>query len=295
MKRKVAILASADMMPNSPAPRADAFEREEQMGKLVPACAARGIALELAPWRDFTGEGFDAALPLLCWDYWDAREPFLSTLEAASCRVFNSPDVLRWNTDKAYLRELDVPTLPTFWAARADAQTVGAAFAQLEADTLVVKPQVGAGAWRQARVRRGEPLPAPETLPPNAALIQPFQTAIETEGEVSLLLFQGRFSHALRKLAAPGDYRIQSIHGGREESLDPTPEMIALAERALAGRETLYARVDLLRDNDGRWAVIELELVEPYFYLAQSSGEGGSNAGAQAFADALANALGGWF
>ena len=300
--RRVAVLASADMMPDSASPRADAFERDEQMQKLRPALAAHGVGVELRPWREldgFAGE-FDAVLPLLCWDYWDDRDVFLAALEWASLhtRVFNPPEMLRWNTDKRYLLELaskGVPGVPTLEVERTTEAAVADAFAHFQTDQLVAKPRIGAGAWRQARLARGEALPPESDLPPGAALLQPFLPSIEEDGEVSLLFFGGAFSHALRKRAKAGDYRIQSLYGGREERLEATPVMRDVAAQALShiSQTPLYARVDLVRGLDGAWALIELELVEPYLYLGLSSGEGGSNQGAQRFAAALAGALAG--
>ena len=301
---KVAILASDNMMPGAAEARADAFERAEQMGKLVPALAALGVGCELVRWReiDTVAGGYDAVLPLLCWDYWDAREDFLATLERAAerTRVLNAVELLRWNTDKRYLDELGeggAPIIATWVVDRVDADVVAEGFARFGCERLVIKPQVGAGAWRQVSVRKGEALPTAEALPPGRAMVQPFLEAVETEGEISLLFFDGVFSHALRKTPKAGDYRIQSLYGGKEERYAPDAEQLGIAEAALGqmaarfGEGPLYARVDVLRGNDGGWKLIECEMVEPYLYLGLSAGEGGENAGARAFARALAGRL----
>ena len=300
MEKKVAVLASDNMMPGAEDAREDAFERDEQMGKLVPCLAARGVACELVRWREAAeraGE-FDAVLPLLCWDYWDDREAFLGEMERAAerTRVFNTPDVLRWNTDKIYLQQFangGVPTLPTRFVDRVGEAEALDGFERFGTDTLVIKPRVGAGAWRQALVRMGEPLPGAEALPPGAAMIQPFMEAVATEGEVSMLWFGGELSHALRKLPKAGDYRIQSLYGGREVSYGAGTELRELATAVLGALPELplYARVDCLRGNDGEWKLIELELVEPYLYLGLSEGEGADNKGANLFADKLVQAL----
>ena len=57
-------------------------------------------------------------------------------------------------------------------------------------------------------------------LPPAAALIQPFLPAVTEEGELSLLYFGGRFSHALIKRPKAGDYRTQGQHGAVETGID---------------------------------------------------------------------------
>ena len=167
------------------------------------------------------------------------------------------------------------------------------AFAAFGTNTLVVKPLVGGGAWRQALLKQGEPLPPDSELPPAETMIQPFLPSVLEEGETTLLFFGGKFSHALRKLPKAGDYRIQSQYGGREAPIVPEPEVaeFARSQLALLDETPLYARVDLLRGLDGEMCLIEMEMVEPYLYLGLSEGEGGEKRGAKAFAEALASLL----
>ena len=54
----------------------------------------------------------------------------------------------------------------------------------------------------------------------------------------------------------------------------------------------LYARIDLIRGLDGTLKLIELEMLEPYLYLAHSEGEAGDNKGAHMLAKALLKRLG---
>ena len=297
---KVAVLASSNMMPGAADQREDAFERDEQMGKLVPALAAHGVGCELVEWRgaDRRADEFAAVMPLLCWDYWDHREEFLRTMERAAERtkVFNAPDTLRWNTDKSYLDELGskgARLIPTEVVERFSDEAAMNAYAAFGTNTLVVKPLVGGGAWRQALLKQGEPLPPESELPPAETMIQPFLPSVVEEGETSMLFFGGKFSHALQKTARSGDYRIQSQYGGREVPIVPEPEVaeFARSQLALLDETPLYARVDLLRGLDGEMCLIEMEMVEPYLYLGLSEGEGGENRGAKAFAEALVGLL----
>lgn len=289
-----------------------------QIDQLTRACAARGMALEPAFWED---EGQDwaryrAVCPLMAWNYPRAPERFaacLAEVQAAGAPLLNSADVIGRNLDKAYLGALaaaGAASVPTLYVSPTEA-AISAAFDALGADEIVVKPRVGAGAWRQARLKRGDRLPPAEALPPGQALIQPFLPAIETEGEASLLFFGGRFSHALMKTPKPGDYRTQGHHGAREHAWTAPADARAAAERALAawaelgtaaapralqatssangGGEAplLYARVDLVRHGAG-WLVMELELIEPYLYLDFAPDP---EAAAGLFAGALADAL----
>ena len=300
---RIALLASSNVMPGAEDSRVDAFEFEEEVATLAPAFAARGMALEARLWDDAAhyARDYDALLPLMVWDYFEGNEArFLTAMEVASdkARVFNDPATLRWNADKRYLQGLAAKGAPVIPTASVDAVSEDAAHRAAETfdtDRLVIKPQVGGGAWRQALWSTDKPWPEASALPPAAALIQPFLPSIQTEGEYSLLFFGGRFSHALVKRAQPGDYRIQSSYGGMEEKVELTDEALAVAHAVLESLDDtpLYARVDLVRGLDGKLALIEIELIEPYLYLPMAEvGEDGLNTGALMLADALRARLG---
>ena len=108
------------------------------------------------------------------------------------------------------------------------------------------------------------------------------------------LNFGGRFSHALLKTPKDGDYRVQSSYGGTEQPYTPTNIERKQARSILDVLDftPLYARVDLLRADDGRLLLIELEMVEPYLYLGFAEGEGAENKGAQMLAKMIAKKLG---
>jgi len=275
---RVAFLTSADMLADHPRRRTDHWELDREYGPMRAACAERGVDLELVVWDDASVDpsAFDAAVIGTTWDYAERPESFLARLEAleAAIPLFNPTRVVRWNLDKRYLADLErrgAPIVPTQFAERADDATIAAAFDRLEADELVVKPLVGASAWRQVRVRAGEPLPPPDERPPDRALIQPFLPAVATEGEYSFVAFGRELSHAVRKVPARGDYRVQSMYGAREEVHHPDAAERALVTRVLEAVEEplLYARLDLVRGLDDALCVMELELVEPYLYPEQ--------------------------
>jgi len=295
--KKIALLISDNLLPSAENARPDRFELIEQMGKLTPALASHGMELFETRWREIADRAaeFAAILPLMVWDYFEGNEEAFLTAIAKAERVapvFNSFDILKWNADKAYLDEMHArgaPVIRTLTVERVTPKNVARAFEELETDTLVIKPQVGGGAWRQVLHKKGEPFPAADILPPEGALLQPFLSSVTEEGEYSFLYFGGRFSHAARKTPKAGDYRIQSIYGGAEETYTPSQ---AERERArdildVLDATPLYARVDLLRGDDGALKLIELECIEPYLYLPHAKGEGGENEGAQKFAKAL--------
>lgn len=301
MTYKIGILVSDNMIPGADGAREDIFELTEQMGKVTPAFAAQGMETHIVRWRE-AGEKaakFDALLPMFVWDYFEGnQEAFLSQIATASqaTKVFNPFEVLKWNSEKSYLDELagsGAPVIHTVYLNKVTEDGIRETFETLEAEKIVIKPTIGGGAWRQVLYKKGDPFPKAEDLPPDAAMVQAFLPSVQEEGEYSFLYFGGQFSHAVQKRAKPGDYRIQSLYGGTEETYDPKSEERAAARAILDALDfiPLYARVDLLRGNDGGLKLIELELLEPYLYLAHADGEGADNKGAQKLAEALIKRL----
>ncbi len=299
--KKVAVLISDNLLPDATDTRKDRFELVEEMGKLVPAFAAKGIELDEVRWRDAANKApqYDAMLPLLVWDYFEGNEAAFTeemAKAAQATQVFNPFDVITWNANKSYLDELEragAPVIKTVTLDRVTQAGIAKAFEELDADKVVIKPQIGGGAWRQVLLSKSDPFPAKDELPPEGALVQAFLPSVQDEGEYSFLYFGGQFSHGLIKRPKSGDYRIQSLYGGTEETYTPTTAERATARLVLDALDftPLYARVDLLRGLDGQLKLIELELIEPYLYLAHSEGDGAENKGAQKLADALLKRL----
>ena len=119
------------------------------------------------------------------------------------------------------------------------------------------------------------------------AIVQPYLPAIESAGELSMIFFGGAYSHSVRKLPQPGDFRVQPEYDGIITACSPEPDEMDAARLILAAVEEdlLYARVDLTRGLDGRPVLIELELIEPDLYLGYDPRRGAG------FADALASKL----
>lgn len=269
--KKIAYLASRVTLPGSPIRRTDAFEHDFMMDALRGPFEARGFQVEDVAWDDAKADwsSYAAAIIGTTWDYWDRLDEFLAALERieGQTRLFNGSALVRWNARKTYLRELETKgakLIPTLWLDVADEAAAKAAFDTLGSDDLVFKRQVGAGAKDQHRLKRGEPIP--ELRHP--MMVQPFLKMIQDEGELSFIFIDGEFCHALVKRAQPGDYRIQSTYGGREEKITPSADDLAAA-RAIIGtleEAPLYGRVDMLRGPDGGLLLMELEVIEPYLY-----------------------------
>jgi len=236
-----------------------------------------GWSIMPTPWTDHvdTADGLvDSALVLavVAWGYHRDHARWMRatrTWADAGVRIANPASVLGWNSDKTYLARLaerGVPIAPTIWSDAVDAATLDRAFDRFGTDRVVAKPVVSGGAWRTVLVSRGE---VPEDLPEGAAMIQPYLPAIREEGELSLLFFGGRFSHAVNKRPVGDDFRIQQQFGGQYRQVTPPGDALALATRALAAidERLLYARIDMVRGPDGGWLLMEAELIEPDFYL----------------------------
>lgn len=247
--------------------------------------AARGLELVELPWPDALSHD-GPTLALFAWGYhFDvARWGAILAEWPAGRPLFNPPALLAWNTRKTYLRALaaaGIPVVPSRFGPADDA-SVAAAFAAFGCAELVVKPQVSGGSWQTRRLRPGDPV-----APIADAILQPYLPAIANEGELSFLFIGGAFSHAVRKVAAAGDFRIQPQFGGVFTRFDPAPADRALAERVVAAAPAppLYARIDLIRLPDGALALMELEAIEPDLYLEHGDDVAGK------LADALLDRL----
>jgi glutathione synthase/RimK-type ligase-like ATP-grasp enzyme len=247
------------------------------LARLEAALSQAGIVAVPETWVDHIDEAggltrFPLVLPVLLWGYHRDHARFMRAVKTwteAGVPLANPASVLGWNSDKSYLARLEargVPIPPTRWTDKVTEADVEAAFDAFGAEELVIKPTVSGGAWKTLRLTRGQPLIDP---PEGAAMIQPYLPAIATEGETSLLFFGGVFSHAVNKTPVPGEFRIQVQFGGNYVSVEPPAEAMALARQVLAAVDEplLYARIDMTRDGDGRWVLMEAELIEPDFYL----------------------------
>lgn len=227
------------------------------------------------------------------WDYFDRRHEFEAWLNhiRSRTRLCNEADLIEWNMDKHYLADLEtrgIPIVPSKFIERGTAASLRDLFDESGWDEAILKPCVSGAARHTYRVNRES---APQLEPvmrrlliEESLILQPFQESVMRDGENSLMLFDGRFTHAVRKVPKPGDFRVQDDHGGIVHPYRPTDTEIRFAERAIAAcpSAAAYARVDLVRDDRGLLAVMELELIEPELWLREHP------PAATAFADAIA-------
>ncbi|MGH9500151.1 MAG: ATP-grasp domain-containing protein [Terriglobales bacterium] len=260
---------------------------------LIAPLAGRGIEARPAVWSD-AGVDWpqaDAVLIRSCWDYHFRLNEFLAwiaALERARVRVWNPPAMLRWNTNKLYLRELEekgVPIVPTLWPEpgfdlRQELQ-------QRNWKQAVVKPRVSATAHRTMLIN-AENTGRAQTLLEDlmrgpGAMVQEFLEEVQTQGEWSLIFFAGQFSHAVMKTPKQGDFRSQEEFGGDIRNMRPSESLIQAASHAIVAvaGAPLYARVDGV-ESAGQFRLMELELIEPALYMQLAGGA------AERFAAAIA-------
>lgn len=252
---------------------------------LVSALSELGVTAAPAVWDspDVAWDEFQAVLVRSCWDYHRRLPEFLTWIdrvERAGVAVWNPPAVLRWNSHKAYLRDLaarGVPIVPTRWLARRDRTELAHLLDREGWRHAVIKPAVSASAtetWRtSSTTAAADQWRLDALLDAEDVLVQPFVPEVEAAGEWSAVFLGGRFSHAVLKRPADGDYRVQWEFGGSALAATPPDHLVAEAARVLAAApgDTVYARVDGVV-RDGRLLLMELELIEPHLFLGWDAG-----------------------
>lgn len=270
---------------------------------LLGALASRGVDAVPAVWDDpeVDWSVFDLVVIRSTWDYVARRGDFLAWAEGLP-RVLNSPAVLRWNTDKHYLAELEaagVPIVPTTWLDPDQHLSSRALHTRFPAGgEFVLKPAIGAGAKDSGRYVAGNAAQRSLAIQhasrllaeDRAVMVQRYVRAVDTRGETALVFLDGTFSHAVRKAAMLHGTQAsvpEQVYGTeelyRQEKMSATvatDEELAIARavldttRDVLGLETppLYARVDLVPADDGSPLLMELELTEPALFLGLADG-----------------------
>ncbi len=247
---------------------------------LVAALEEISVDSRPAVWSDPTVDwlAFDALVIRSPWDYFerlDEFRPWLDARIASGVRMCNSSEIIDWNFDKRYLQDLaaaGVLLVPTIVVPRGESPDIVALARARGWEEIVVKPTISGGAYGTHRFR----LDAADeyrddiarTLSDRGLLIQPFLPEILSAGELSLLFFDGVFSHAVCKRPKVGDYRVQFVFGGTSETVDVRDEWIAEARACIAAAPALpvYARVDGVI-QDGKFLLMEFEVFEPLMFL----------------------------
>lgn len=246
---------------------------------LLEPLAACGLEAQPAVWTDpaFDWSTCDAVVIRSCWDYHLKPEEFLrwiTVLETAQVPVFNSPALVRWNTNKTYLRDLEArgtAIVPTLWPEPGASLDLRWQLLKLGWDKAVIKPRISATAYRTQLVTAEDANSTQELFDElregAGVMVQEFMDSIVTEGEWSLIFFGGEFSHAVLKTPNIGDFRVQNDFGGTSRPADPPECVLESATRVVISVEpSIYTRVDGVVQN-GQFLLMELELIEPALFL----------------------------
>lgn len=282
------------------------WERDDE--PLHAALAARGVAFERPIWDDprVDWSRYDLVVIRTTWDYAGKHAAFLAWAEALAGRLLNPAPVVAWNTDKRYLRalaQLGVPIAPSLWFDVGETPKLAQRASEAGIERGFLKPVVGANSLGTLRFDARDPaelaaaeLELERMLAHEAMILQPYLSAVEDEGELSVICFDGAVSHAVRKVPVAGDYRVQDDYGASDEPIALSDELASVVAATFAGLERIaaaegwaaalplaYARVDLLRDAGGSLVLNELEIVEPSLFFRHDPEAG------ERFASALLN------
>lgn len=252
----------------------------QEEGLLMAALAELGLSSVRVDWADphFSWPSCRVAILRSTWDYFERIDEFTRWLKQAETQTkIINPSLLQWwNLDKHYLADLQakgIPVPPTLYFARGVAPSLAKTMLSQGWGEVVLKPAVSGAARETYRISASAAEAQEENftrlVAQEAMLLQPFIPSVLTAGEVSLIVVGGRCTHAVRKVAKPGDFRVQDDHGGTVHLHLPAPDERAFAERAVAACPILplYARVDLVRGEQAELLLMELELIEPELFL----------------------------
>jgi glutathione synthase/RimK-type ligase-like ATP-grasp enzyme len=258
------------------------LERDADLPLLLDALRAGGVDAQVVRWDE---EGYDWAacdsvVIRSTWGYSGRLGEYLRWVDtvAAVTRLHNPAEVVRWNCDKRYLRDLadqGIPAVPTVFLAPGEEVDLPGY------ERFVVKPSVSAGARDSASYSAAQRSLAEAHVRAlhaagKTAMVQPYLSRI-AEGERALVFLGGEFSHAVRKGPVLTDVGV--IDNARVSHQDvmahqPSDAEIELAASAIGAAPRadglLFARADLALGDDGAPVVMELELIEPFLFLGHS-------------------------
>ena len=228
--------------------------------------------------KDFDWTTTKYAIFRTTWDYFERFDEFLAWLEDTKNKTtfINSAEIINWNIDKHYLQDLErnkINIAPTLFIEKGDAITLQELFKKTNWNEAVIKPAISGAARHTYRVspsnyRNYESI-FQELIDKECMLFQEFLNSITEKGEISLIMIDRKFTHAVKKIAKKGDFRVQDDHGGKVEKYYPSQTEILFAEQCIENSpfSPIYARVDIVYDNKNKISLSELELIEPELWF----------------------------
>ncbi len=253
---------------------------EDEESVLFDFLTNKGLHIHKVIWNEpnVDWKSYDLALLKSPWDYFEYIDDFyvwLTYLQSINLPLLNPASVVKWNSDKHYLAEIEaagLPVIPTQYISKGSKLSIQDYFEYYNTDQVIIKPCVSGGSFHTFKVNKENVIEIENKLinllPIMDFMIQPFIPEIQTEGEWSFLFFDGKFSHSLIKKAKSGDFRVQHYLGGAIYPTIPSPELLSEATKYVEqfADGCLYARVDGVIVN-GEFKLMELELIEPFLFL----------------------------
>lgn len=254
---------------------AGAYEGEVALASEID----KKFEVDVLVWNDpsVNWANYDCLIFRTIWDYFEFPKEFaawLDVLENLNIKTLNPLPIIKRNQHKFYLQDLEqrgVDIIPTIFIAK----NTGLDLSFLKEKNwkqAVIKPAVSAGSYLTKLFSQNEIAETEAEYDLIAKerdlLVQPFMPEIQEMGEISLLFFQEHFSHSILKKPVNDDFRVQSQFGGQYRIYLPDESVIKTAENIIKtfGGELLYARVDGIL-KDGKFLLMELELIEPDLYF----------------------------
>lgn len=242
---------------------------------------SKGMSAVVVVWNDpmVNWKKFDLIVIRSIWDYIqniDLFSAWLDYLRSHHIRVFNPVAVLQWNKQKQYLLELaqqGVRIPPTKLLAKGTQLNLLHELDLVSWDKTVVKPTISVGAYKTWIVtKENASLLQSEVnalLREQDVFIQKFAEEIKSHGEISMVYFNKKFSHAVLKKPKEDDFRVQFHYGGTHEKYNPASDILSQANTILntLQHELLYARIDGYVDKENRFCLMEIELIEPVLFI----------------------------
>jgi hypothetical protein len=251
---------------------------EEQL--LKSAFEKQGLTVEITYWDNpsYDWSKTKTVMFRTIWDYFEKFEEFFKWLDEIKhqTQLINSYELVKWNIDKHYLKDLNengINIVPTYFTKQHKQESLLDISNEMEWEDLVIKPAISAAAFQTFKILNDQINEKEELfqqlIKNKDMLVQPFFETISEFGEASLMIFNGKFSHAILKKAKKGDFRVQDDFGGTVHDYLPSTEEVKFALKVIKACQSapLYGRVDIIWDQEKNIYLSELEIIEPELWI----------------------------
>jgi hypothetical protein len=230
---------------------------------LVEPLKKKGFNVKAVAWDDKNVDWskFDIIVLRSCWNYHVEYKKFLAwldTIEKLNITVWNPVPILRWNSNKKYLRELEykgIPIVPTVFIEKGEKYFLSDIAKHKKWTDLIIKPAIGASSYNVKHIKQNEygkkQKEFEHLAKQSGVLVQPDMSPLPGYEEYSFVFIGNMFSHAVKK--AP-------------------KKIIQQAEAVIKkiNSPLLFARVDGIVQNN-TFLLLELECIEPELYFRLDS------------------------